>query len=216
VIVRSFTVGPVYENAYLVVDRATLAAVFIDPGDEPDVLLAALKESGAGLQAIWLTHAHVDHIGGIAGIRKVHPAVPIYLHPDDRPLYAMGVQQAMMIGIPFKPPPPADRVLREEEPLTLGRLTFHVLHCPGHAPGLCAIIGHGVAFVGDLLFSGGIGRTDLPLSNPQQMEVSLLRIGSLPPETIVYPGHGPATTIGDELEDNPFLIGVAKVPGARR
>ena len=211
-IVRRLTVGPLEENCYLVGDETAGRGVLIDPGAEAERLLAAVREDGLVLDAIWLTHAHMDHVGAIAGIRRVS-AAPIHLHPLDRALYDRAAQQGAAYGLTIEQPPPPDVALAHDSVLTVGSLEFSVMHTPGHAPGLVVIHGQGVAFVGDLLFAGSIGRTDLPLSSPQAMNRSLERVSRLPAETVVYPGHGPATTIGAELATNPFLNGVARVRG---
>jgi hydroxyacylglutathione hydrolase len=140
--------------------------------------------------------------------------IPVYLHPFDEPLYAMASRQAAMYGLPFEQPEPADRALGDGDVLELGDLRFQVFHAPGHAPGHVVIHGHGVAFVGDCLFAGSIGRTDLPLSNPKDLARSLERIAALPEDTVVYSGHGPVTTIGEETRSNPFLTGLARIVGA--
>ena len=208
--ITSTTVGPFQENCYLVVDETTRRAVLIDPGAEGERLLRAVAASGATLEAIWLTHAHIDHVGAIAAVRRVHD-VPIYLHPADRPLYDRASVQAAQFGLPFDEPPPPDRDLADGDVLHLADAEFRVLHTPGHAPGHCVFEGNGVLLGGDLLFAGSIGRTDLPLSDPQAMTESLGRVAALEPSLIVRPGHGPRTTIGRELETNPFLNGVARV-----
>ena len=211
--IERFTVGPFEENCWLVVDEPTGRCALIDPGDEGERIVAAVRASGAELEAIWVTHGHLDHVGAIAEVRRAWPAVPILLHPEDRALYAMAPRQAELYALPFEAPPPPDRVLDPAEPLRLGTLEFQVIHAPGHAPGLCILVGHGVCFAGDLLFAGSIGRTDLPLSDPTRMVESLERIAALPAETIVHPGHGPSTTIGAERRSNPFLNGTAMVLG---
>jgi len=204
------TVGIFEENSYLVIDEATNRAVFIDPGDEPEKLLAMLRESGASLEAIWLTHAHLDHVGGIAGVRRAFP-VPVYLHPADLPLYTRASSQAAAYGIPFEQPDPPDRPLANGDSVSVGSLTFEVIHVPGHAPGH-VVFRHGdVVFGGDLLFAGSIGRTDLPLADPAAMEASLARICELDDAVAVHPGHGPSTTIGQERATNPFLTGAARI-----
>jgi glyoxylase-like metal-dependent hydrolase (beta-lactamase superfamily II) len=189
------TVGAFQENSYIVVDTATQRAVLA---------------SGATLDAIWLTHAHIDHIGAIAPLKRVWD-VPIYMHPADKPLYDRGAIQAGAYGLPFEQPPDPDHDLAEGDVLQVGSLQFDVLHVPGHAPGHVAFVGGGQMLGGDLLFAGSIGRTDLPLSDPERMTESLERVAGLPDETIVYPGHGPTTSIGRERATNPFLTGVVRV-----
>jgi hydroxyacylglutathione hydrolase len=198
------TVGPFQENSYLVVDDTTGRAVLIDPGAEPEALLAMLETSGATLEAIWLTHAHIDHIGGIAAVKRVID-VPVFLHPADRPLYDRGAVQAGFYGLPFEQPPAPDRALAEGDRLELGNLVFHVMHLPGHAPGHVAFVSGDRVLSGDLLFAGSIGRTDLPFCDPAKMEESLERMCTLPDSTVVYPGHGPPTSIGAERTTNPYL-----------
>jgi glyoxylase-like metal-dependent hydrolase (beta-lactamase superfamily II) len=204
------TVGPFEENTYLVVDEPTNRAVLVDPGAEPDRLIEMVSQSRASLQAIWLTHAHIDHIGGIAGVKRVWD-VPVLLHPADRPLYDRGEMQASLYGIPFDQPAAPDGPLGEGDVLELGTLRFNVMHVPGHAPGHVVFVSGERMLGADLLFAGSVGRTDLPLADPAKMDESLERICTLPDATLVYPGHGPATSIGVERVSNPFLNGLARV-----
>lgn len=208
-LVEQVTVGLLEENCWLVADRAAGAAVLIDPGDEPERILGALAATGCTLEAIWLTHAHFDHVGGIAGVRRAIE-VPIHLHPADATLYAVADKSAQRWGLEIEQPPPFDRTMGEGDQLTVGALEFSVIHVPGHAPGHVAFIGHGLCFGGDCLFAGSIGRTDIPLANASELQRSLERFAALPPETIVHPGHGPSTTIARELATNPFLNGGAR------
>ena len=206
------TVGVFEENCYLVVDPETQAAALIDPGAEGERIVAMVRESGARLEAIWLTHAHVDHIGAIADV-KARWDVPVWIHPLDLPVFDAAPRVAAMYWIPWADQPRPDRELVDGETLALGNLRFEVMHTPGHAPGHVVYHGHGVAFGGDLLFAGSVGRVDLPLADPKAMSRSLGRVITLPPDTVVHPGHGPATTIGREIATNPFLNGGARVLG---
>ncbi|HEX6053082.1 MAG TPA: MBL fold metallo-hydrolase [Gemmatimonadaceae bacterium] len=210
--VTVLTVGAFQENCYLLVDPGATTCVVIDPGAEGERIIRAVERSGAVLEAIWLTHAHIDHIGAIAALER-RWNVPVYLHPLDDPLYRAADRQAALYGLPWEPPPSPDQALGDGDVLHAGSLRFGVMHAPGHAPGHVVFHGHGVAFVGDCLFAGSIGRTDLPLSNPRDLVASLERIVALPEDTIVYPGHGPVTTIREEVRSNPFLTGAARIAG---
>ena len=132
--VLSKTVGAFQENAYLVIDEATNEAVFIDPGDEPDALIELVRKSGANLRAIWLTHAHLDHVGGIVGVRRVWK-VPVHLHSADLPVLERAPVSAAMYGIAFEAPETPDVFVEDGQRLSIGELSFDVVHTSGHAPG---------------------------------------------------------------------------------
>lgn len=200
------TVGPFQENSYLVVDEPSKKAVLIDPGDDGDRIVRMVKRAGVTLQAVWLTHAHLDHIGAVSAVRREWK-VPVLLHPDDLVIFRRGAQSAAAYGLPFEQPTDPDGALAHGQVLELGSTAFTVHHTPGHAPGHVVFLSDGVMLGGDLLFAGSIGRTDLPLSNVAAMDASLSHVAAFEPETVVYPGHGPATTIGEELATNPFLAG---------
>lgn len=210
--VQTLTVGAFQENCYLLVDPVSNRAVIVDPGSEGERLVDAIEQSGATLEAIWITHAHVDHVGAIAPIKQKWD-VPIYLHPLDRRLYEAAGRQAEVYGLPFEEPPDPDLEFADGQKIKVGDVEMTVLHAPGHAPGHVIIHGNGIALVGDCLFAGSIGRTDLPFSNPPQLAASLEKIAALAPETVVYPGHGIETTIGQERLTNPFLNGTARIVG---
>jgi hydroxyacylglutathione hydrolase len=210
--VLTITVGAFQENSYLVVDKDSQHAVIVDPGGEPQRLIGEIERSKATLDAIWITHAHVDHVGAIASVKE-RWNVPVYLHPADRRLYEAAGRQAEVYGLPFEEPPTPEEEFVDGQKLQVGSAEMWVMHTPGHSPGHVVIHGNGIALVGDCLFAGSIGRTDLPMSNPQQLSESLKKIASLPPETVVYPGHGPDTTIGEERVSNPFLNGTARIVG---
>jgi glyoxylase-like metal-dependent hydrolase (beta-lactamase superfamily II) len=203
--VVAFETGPLQENAYLVVDRQSGDAAMTDPGDDGDRLIAGVEHAGVRLRAIWLTHAHFDHVGAVRALRQ-HFGVPVYLHEADIPMFEAGPFQAASYGLPFDGDEVPGERFFEGQGLRLGRLSFTVMHTPGHSPGHVTVHGHGIALVGDCLFAGSIGRTDLPLGNSAELGRSLRRIVALPEETRVLPGHGPATTVGEERRSNPFIL----------
>ena len=201
------TVGPLMENCYLLADEANRTAVLIDPGDEAPRLLQALRDAGLTLDAIWLTHAHFDHIGAVADIKDVAD-VPVYLHPADEVIYQNGSQAAQLWDIPFRQPKTPTQPLEANQVLTLGGAEVRCLFTPGHAPGHISFYlpSEGYVIAGDALFKGSIGRTDLPLGDQAQLLESIhTQLMTLPDDTVVYPGHGPETTVGAEKRSNPFL-----------
>jgi hydroxyacylglutathione hydrolase len=215
-IVDSVTVGPFEENCYLVIDEGPGAAVLVDPGDEGDRIVALAARRGVTPSEVWLTHAHLDHIGAVEAVRRAWPGIPVLMHPLDQPVYDFGFRSAAYYGLPWEQPGPPDREIAEGQTLQVGGLRFDVMHVPGHAPGHCVFVGGGVMLGGDTIFAGSIGRTDLPLCDPAAFVDSLERLMQLPDATKIYPGHGPATTIARERASNPFLSGVARIPGTAR
>ena len=209
-IVTPLVTGPFQENCYIVTDTAGGATAIVDPGSDGDQIIAEVEAKGGEVEAIWITHAHVDHIGAIATVKR-RWNVPVHLHPLDAPLYRVAGRQAQVYGIPYEEPPPPDADFADGQTLELGGLRLSVLHAPGHSPGHVIIHGAGHALVGDCLFAGSVGRTDLPFSNPAQLQASLDRISALPAETIIHPGHGESSTIGEERATNPFLNGTARI-----
>src|SRR5690349_15317957 len=158
--VHTVTVGPFQENSYLVIDDQARRAAIVDPGGEPQALISEIERSQATLEAIWITHAHVDHVGAIASVKE-RWNVPVYLHPLDRRLYEAAGRQAEVYGVPFEEPPAPDEEFADGQKLKLGNSEMTVMHAPGHSPGHVVIHGNGIALVGDCLFAGSIGRTDL-------------------------------------------------------
>ena len=208
--VLSITVGAFQENTYLVIDETTRRGVVIDPGAEPDRVAAWIRDAQVTLEAVWLTHAHLDHVGAIAGVKRQWD-VPVFMHPADLPTLARGPEAAAGYGLPFEAPAIPERELAEGDALSIGALSFGVMHLPGHAPGHVVFHGNGIMLGGDVLFAGSVGRTDLPGADPRAMEESLARICELDDNLVVLPGHGPATTIGRERATNPFLTGAARL-----
>jgi hydroxyacylglutathione hydrolase len=197
--------GQFLENCYLLAEAGSSDAVIVDPGDEADRFLAVAREHGLTIREIWLTHAHVDHISGVAAV-KAATAAPVRLHPADRPLYDNLPQQGLWFGLRLDPPPPPDHELEHGGEVSLGAIRFAVRHTPGHSPGSVCFVTDGLVLGGDVLFQGSIGRTDLPGgSHPRLIRSITEELLVLPDDTIVHPGHGPSTTIGVERRTNPFL-----------
>ena len=204
--------GRFAENCYLVIDESAGACAIVDPGEEAGLIAHKIAAAGARPVAIWLTHAHVDHVLGVGRLQR-ETGVPVYLHPGDRMLYDHAPEQAIAFGMRAERLPPPDRELAHGDVLAVGTLTWRVRHAPGHSPGSVVFEGHGVAFVGDVLFQGSIGRTDLPGGDFDTLLRSIEReLLTLPDSTIVYSGHGPETTVGHERRANPFLTGAHR-PG---
>lgn len=202
---------PFMKNGFVVSCKETREAVLIDPGDEVEELLGQIQASGVDVQAILLTHAHLDHITGV-GRAKAALDVPIWLHRDDLFLYDTVVEQGLMFGFRLERQPPVDEFFTVGQPFTFGRLVVDIFHTPGHCPGgVCLAIGRDDEvkrdlFVGDTLFAGSIGRTDLPGGNHDTLLRSIREVLlAFPDESVVHPGHGPDTTIGQERRTNPFL-----------
>ena len=204
--------GMFAENCYVVVDEQAGECAIVDPGEDAGLILHKVQETGAKPVAIWLTHAHIDHVLGVPRIAE-ETGASIWLHSADRPLYDAVPEQAAWFGLAAPPRLPApDRQMVPGERLALGALSFDVRHAPGHSPGSVCLVGPGVAFSGDVLFAGSIGRTDLPGGDFETLIASIEReLLPLPDDTIVYSGHGPETTIGRERRTNPFLTGVYRI-----
>jgi len=212
-ILESAAVGPFFKNGYVVGCERTKQAIYIDPGDEVDQLLASIAAQDLQVTHILLTHAHVDHVSGVAEAKRVLGA-PIFLHQDDLFIYQNAVRTGMMFGLTVEEPPPVDRYYEADTVITFGDYEVRVLHTPGHCPGgVClALSKKGEAgpphlFVGDTLFAGSIGRTDLPGGNYDTLLKAITGVlFAFPDESVVYSGHGPETTIGRERATNPFVL----------
>ncbi len=210
--IEAASVPPFYKNGYVVACEETGEAVLIDPGDEVDDLLRVIRATASDVKAILLTHAHLDHITGV-GRAKAELNVPIWLHREDLFLYDGIVEQAGMFGMDAERQPPIDCFYEPGMPFRFGRYVAEVLHTPGHCPGgVCLAIGRTdeearELFVGDTLFAGAIGRTDLPGGDHDRLGRSIVDVlMRFPDDTVVHPGHGPDTTIGRERKTNPFLV----------
>jgi hydroxyacylglutathione hydrolase len=208
-ILETFPVGPLACNCTIMGDEEAGEAVVIDPGDEVGRIQRRLTELGLTLKQILVTHAHIDHVGGALKLKRLTGA-PIFLNEDDLPLLRMMDAQANWLGVATPETAQPDEGLTDGLMVGLARYPAEVLHTPGHTQGSVCLHFAPMKLViaGDTLFAGSIGRTDLPGGNYGQIIESIeTRLLTLPDETKVLPGHGPATTIGGERKSNPFLCG---------
>ncbi|TET17413.1 MAG: MBL fold metallo-hydrolase [Dehalococcoidia bacterium] len=205
-IVEKLVVGPFASNCYIVGSKSNKEGMIIDPGDEAKQILKRVKQLALDIKLIVLTHGHIDHTGALKEVREVTGA-EVVIHADD----AKSLKErslSNLFGLLYPIPPPPDRLLKGGDSIDIGDLHFLVLHTPGHTPGGVCLLGQGVVFSGDTLFNYGVGRTDLPGGSYSQLMNSIqTKLMTLPDNTVVYPGHGPDTTIGAERRDNPFLHG---------
>ena len=198
-------VGPLETNCYLAYCDETLECGVIDPGAEPERIFPAIVECGLKPVIILNTHGHIDHIGANRDIKEKF-GIPLCIHALDSPLLEKTQQFELSLFLGAQESPPADRLLKDGESVDFGRCRLEVIHTPGHSRGSVGFFGENILFSGDTLFNGGVGRTDLPGGSTRDLEVSIReRILTLPSGTVVLPGHGPWTTIGEERESNPFL-----------
>jgi hydroxyacylglutathione hydrolase len=213
-ILETQAVGPFFKNGFVVGCEATREAVLIDPGDEVTALLTFAERNTLAIRHILLTHAHVDHVTGVAAAKRAL-GVPVYLHRDDLFLYDRAVQSGAMFGLDIEPQPPIDVFYEPGQAIAFGMYEARPHHTPGHCPGgVCLQVGRKSEtgrdlFVGDTLFAGSIGRTDLPGGNYETLIASIKTVlFAFGDDAVVYPGHGPTTTIGQERRTNPFLTTV--------
>ena len=215
IIIETQAVGPFFKNGFVVACPRTLDGVLIDPGDEVESLLSYARDQQIHLTHILLTHAHIDHVTGV-GVARQTLNVPVHLHADDQFLYDGAPEQARFFGLPLPVPlPRVDKYYSSDQVIEFGQCEVRPHHTPGHCPGgVCLQIGERGQpakdlFVGDTLFAGSIGRTDLPGGDYTTL-ISSIRTVLFPfgDDARVYPGHGPATTIGQERRTNPFLQAV--------
>jgi hydroxyacylglutathione hydrolase len=219
-IIETFITTPFQQNTRVLTCAETNRAVCVDPGDSADEIAAYINENNFNLQAIALTHAHLDHIGGVSDLSKIFPQAEILLHKDDEDLYYALPEQPLFMGIPrhqlkelgleYDVPPRLTRYWQDGEIYAVGKLNFKITHCPGHTPGHIILAEEQLRkiFSGDCLFAGSIGRTDLPGGDFEQLMSSINeKILPLGDDATVYSGHGVDTTVGRERTTNPFLTG---------
>ena len=217
-IIQQFILTPFQQNTRVVICEDSGAAICIDPGEASDEIVDYIKSNGLSLSAICLTHGHLDHIGGTHFLHETFPQAEILIHSDEEDLYYALPQQPLMMGIQpnqlaamgfdYDNPPAITRNVVHGEVLEIGKLKFEIRHCPGHTLGHIVLVEQNerAVFTGDCLFSGTVGRTDLPGGNHLQLIDSINRnILSLDDDFTAYCGHGPETTVGCEKASNPFL-----------
>ena len=204
--IKTIVTGPFQENSYLLIDKLSKKCVLIDPGDEAQKIINFINEKNIIPIAIINTHAHLDHIGAISEIKAVYP-IPFYLHIEEKPILDSYLVSCRMFGMKPAESPSVDEWLNASGELLIGPFKFLIIETPGHTPGGCSFLIDDIIFVGDTLFQGSIGRTDLPGGDRKILDKSLIKlINKLNPKTTVYSGHGPSTSIGFEKKNNPFLI----------
>ncbi len=214
-VLECLAVGPLQVNCYLVGDPETRDAVCIDPGDEAERIIEAIERRGVSLQAVLITHAHADHIVAAPEVSRA-TGVPVLAPDGEQELWSHASDVMAFFGFPAIQPDPPDRWIEAGAPLRLGSLEFQALDVRGHSPAALAYVAGDMAFVGDALFAGSIGRTDLPgQDHGTLIDRILTNLLTLPPNTRVYPGHGPATTIAREAAGNPFLQRAGAAPEPR-
>lgn len=204
-IVNVLVVGPIGANCIIVGCEKTKKAVVVDPGDEGDRILTALSREKLVVEHIVNTHGHFDHVGANKRLKEVTGA-DILIHKDDAMMLGHLKDMALAFGMHIENSPPADKLLIDGDEITFGECSLKVLHTPGHSPGGVSLLGDDFVIAGDTLFQGSIGRTDLPGGDFKTLINSIkTKLFTLPDNTKVYTGHGPATLIGGEKRFNPFL-----------
>ncbi|MDQ7820923.1 MAG: MBL fold metallo-hydrolase [Armatimonadota bacterium] len=211
-ILEQIPTSPLGTNCYVLGDEQTGRAVVIDPGNDAPLILEALRRTQVTAEAIVVTHGHWDHLGAVRAVRHATGA-PFLAPAGDVEMIRAAGTSALLMGVYIDPPPDPDRTLSDGDVLTVGTLTLQVRAAPGHTPGHIILVGPGIAFVGDVVFAGAVGRTDLPGGDWEALEATLREvILALPEDTLLYPGHGPATTVGRERASNPFLVDLRPAP----
>jgi len=202
---KEVVVGALETNCYLVYCEETLQCAVIDPGAEPERIFLEIADAELKPVVIINTHGHVDHIGANWDM-KDHFGVPLYIHAADSPMLGKIQQLELSLFLGAKDSPPADHLMSDGEEIKIGNSVLRVLHTPGHSPGSVSLLGDGFLLSGDTLFFEGVGRTDLPGGSQKQLEQSLReKVMTLPDETVILPGHGPLTSVGQERVNNPFI-----------
>ena len=203
--VEPLVVGPLFSNCYIMWDNKVRQGAIIDPGDDADIILGKVKEIDVGIRYILATHGHFDHVGAVAQLKTTLGA-KFLAHKDDFFFIEDGKNAALRWGVHIEQPPKPDRFIKDGDKIKIGGFEFEVLHTPGHSPGGVCFLYNKMVFAGDTLFQGGTGRTDFRKGSFDDLARSIKqRLYTLPDDTIVYTGHGPITSIGEEKRYNAFV-----------
>jgi len=202
--IENIVIGPLQVNCFVVYDEESHDAIVVDPGDEAEKIIGPIEDRKLKVSRIICTHGHFDHIGAVTKLKEKTGAV-VMLHKGDLDIYMQADKQGALWGFHIEQPPAPDMFLAEGDEVAVGRFSLKVLHTPGHSPGGICLYGEGVILTGDTIFAGSVGRTDFPGGSLTDLKRSFARIIALPPETMIFSGHGPLTAVKNEIEDNFFV-----------
>ena len=202
--IDTIVVGALQVNCYIVYDEGSHDAIVVDPGDEAEKIIGLIEVQKLKVSRIVCTHGHFDHVGAVTRLKEKTGAA-VMLHKGDLDIYMRADKQGALWGFRIEQPPAPDIHMLEGDELAVGRFRLKVFHTPGHSPGGICLYGEGMIFTGDTIFAGSVGRTDFPGGSITELKRSFARIIALPPETRIFSGHGPLTTVRNEKEDN-FIV----------
>jgi glyoxylase-like metal-dependent hydrolase (beta-lactamase superfamily II) len=202
-LIKGIAVGPLQVNCFIVADETSGRAMVVDPGDEPDRVMDIIKNNELSVDYIICTHGHFDHVGAVSDLKK-ETGAKVLIHKDELEIYKAAKDMAAFWGYDLDPVPDPDVLVKDGEDITVGNLSFKVIHTPGHSPGGICLYGEGIVITGDTLFAGSVGRTDFYGGDINKLKNSFKRLMALTENTKVLTGHGPETTIGREKKGNMF------------
>jgi len=202
--IDNIVVGALQANCFIVYDEDSHDAIVVDPGDDAEKIIRLIEDRKLKVARIICTHGHFDHVGAVTGMKEKTGAA-VMLHKGDLDIYMRADKQGALWGFQIEQPPAPDMYIDEGDELAVGGFRLKVLHTPGHSPGGICLYGEGAILTGDTIFAGSVGRTDFPGGSAKELKRSFARIIALPPETRIFSGHGPSTTVKYEKKDNFFV-----------